>query len=175
MLYTMVDLETMGNGTDAAICSIGAIKFDPDADSSTDAEFYSHVNLQSSQDNGGRIDAETVLWWLNQSAQATEAITRQDDIVDIRDALWGFREFYLGSDGIWAAPATFDIPILESAYRRCNSPVPWNFRQVNCWSTVRKLLKIPKTPNINAHHALADARAQVAAFRQGWSKIKEVL
>ena len=87
MLYTMVDLETMGNGPDAAICSIGAIRFNPDAHPSTDAEFYTHVDLQSAQGDGGQIDAATVLWWMAQSAHATAAITRQDDAVHIHDAL----------------------------------------------------------------------------------------
>ena len=182
--FTMVDLETMGNGTDAAICSIGAVKFDPDVDSSTDTEFYAHVNLQSAQDFGGKIEAATVLWWMAQSAQATAAITRQDDAVHIHDALLRFATFYQGSDGIWAAPSTFDIPILQSAFKRMGiTDAPWNFRQVrtaqvraaqiHCWSTVRKLLKIPKAPNADEHHALADARAQVVAFRQGWHMLKK--
>lgn len=180
MLYTMVDLETMGNGTDAAICSIGAVKFDPDTHPSTDTEFYAHINLQSAQDSGGKIDAETVLWWMAQSAQAMAAITRQDDVDHIGAALTDFIKFYGDSDGIWAAPATFDIPILESAMRRMQADrysvvfrVPWTFRQVHCWSTVRKLLKIPKAPNTEGHHALADARAQVVAFRQGWHMLKK--
>lgn len=173
--FTMVDLEMMGNGTDAAICSIGAVKFDPDTDSSTDAEFYAHVNLQSAQDNGGRIDAATVLWWMAQSAQATAAITRQDDAVHIHDALIRFAAFYQGSDGIWAAPAVFDVPILERAFKRMGTHAPWNFRQVHCWSTVRRLLNIPKAPNAEKHHALADARAQVVAFRQGWHMLKKAI
>lgn len=172
--FTMVDLETMGNGTDAAICSIGAVKFDPAAHPSTDAEFYAHVNLQSAQGDGGKIDAETVLWWMAQSAQATAAITRQDDAVHIHDALLRFETFYQGSDGIWAAPSTFDIPILQSAFKRMGlTDAPWNFRQIHCWSTVRRLLKIPKAPNAEEHHALADARAQVIAFRQGWHALKK--
>jgi exodeoxyribonuclease VIII len=114
----MVDLETMGNGPDAAICSIGAVKFDPDSSPNDDKEFYAHVNLQSAQDNGGSIDAATVMWWLAQSAQVTAAIIRQDDADHIGLALLNFIEFYGNSDGVWAAPATFDIPILESAMRR---------------------------------------------------------
>lgn len=171
-IFTMVDLETMGNGTDAAICSIGAVKFDPDNTSRPDAEFYAHVNLQSSQDDGGKIEAATVLWWMAQSAQATAAITRQDDAVHIHDALLRFATFYQGSDGIWAAPSTFDIPILQSAFKRMSTDAPWDFRQVHCWSTVRRLLNIPKVPNAEKHHALADARAQVVAFRQGWHMLK---
>ena len=177
-LFVMVDLETMGNGPDAAICSIGAVKFDPDGSPDDDKEFYAHVDLQSSQQCGGSIDAATVMWWLGQSAQATTAITRQDDAVPIGLALLNFGLFYGVSDGVWAAPAVFDIPILESAMRRMqpdrhSSTVPWTIRQIHCWSTVRRLLKIPKAPNTEAHHALADARAQVVAFRQGWHKLKK--
>lgn len=82
--FTMVDLETMGNCTDAAICSIGAVKFDPDTDSSTDTEFYAHINLQSAQDDGGRIDAVTVLWWMAFKRMST-------------DAPWDFRQVHCWS------------------------------------------------------------------------------
>ena len=174
-LFTMVDLETM-----AAICSIGAVKFVPDGSPDDDKEFYAHVNLQSAQDNGGSIDAATVMWWLGQSAQATAAITRQDDADHIGAALLNFIDFYGNSDGVWAAPATFDIPILESAMRRTQADrhsavfrVPWTHREIHCWSTVRRLLKIPKAPNPEAHHALADAQAQVVTFRQGWHVLKK--
>jgi hypothetical protein len=128
---------------------------------------------------GGSIDAATVMWWLAQSAQVTAAIIRQDDADHIGLALLNFIEFYGNSDGVWAAPATFDIPILESAMRRMQPDrrsavcrIPWTHREIHCWSTVRKLLKIPKAPNPEAHHALADARAQVVAFRQGWHMLK---
>lgn len=172
-LFTMVDLETMGNGPDAAICSIGAVKFDPDGSPDDDKEFYAHVNLQSAQDNGGSIDAATVMWWMAQSEPARSAIVKPHYAVHINVALFDFDVFYAGSQGVWAAPSVFDIPILESAFKRNYVNVPWKIGEIHCWSTVRRMLKIPKAPNPDAHHALADARAQVVAFRQGWHMLKK--
>lgn len=176
-LFTMVDLETMGNGPDAAICSISAVKFDPDGSPNDDKVFYRHVSLASSQQC--RIDAATVMWWLKQQEHARQALLNPADEDDIHSALFSFDYFYRGlfgdalaSQGVWAAPSVFDIPILESAFKRSGVNVPWTVGEIHCWSTVRKLLKIPKSPNPEAHHALADARAQVVAFRQGWHMLK---
>lgn len=159
-IYTMVDLETMGSGPDAAICSIGAIKFDPDGSPDDDKEFYRHVDLR--------------MWWMAQSGPARSAIIKPHDASHINGALFDFDVFYAGSQGVWAAPSVFDIPILENAFKRNEYDIPWKVGEIHCWSTVRKLLKISKAPNPNAHHALADARAQVVEFRQGWHMLKKL-
>jgi len=62
----MLDLETMGNGNNAAIIAIGAVKFDQDI---TD-RFYKTIDLDSSVDVGLEIDPSTVLWWMKQGDDA---------------------------------------------------------------------------------------------------------
>lgn len=69
----MVDMETMGNGPDAPIVSIGAVFFDPST-GNTGAEFYQVVSLESSMSFGMKPDASTIQWWLKQSSEARSAI-----------------------------------------------------------------------------------------------------
>lgn len=174
MICTMIDLETMGTGPNSAICAIGAVKFDPDADPSSDGYFYKHVSLSSSQRTGGTIDADTVEWWLKQSDTARSALTNESDVVSIEDALFSLDLFHRWERCglVWAAPAHFDIPIIESAFQRCRLRTPWDRKDARCWSTLRNVLGIPKEQNACEHHALEDAKAQVAAFRKGWAKIR---
>jgi len=53
----MLDIETLGLEAGAAILSIGAVKFDTDG---LGAEFSGEIDLESCQDAGLAIDAETL-------------------------------------------------------------------------------------------------------------------
>ncbi|NJN05271.1 MAG: 3'-5' exoribonuclease [Rhodobacteraceae bacterium] len=65
---------------------------------------------------------------------------------------------------VWAKPAVFDIPIIESAYRRVNKPVPWGFRATRClreYRASRPGLAYPKrSKDLVKHHAGDDAMYQ---------------
>ena len=64
----MIDLETMGVNTKAAIVAIGAVGMDVINNKVIPgSEFYCIVDLESSVQNEGIMDASTVLWWLSQS------------------------------------------------------------------------------------------------------------
>ena len=56
----MVDLETLGNGSESVIISIGAVEFDPET-GELGREFYKVVDAQSCVDAGLKIDASTVM------------------------------------------------------------------------------------------------------------------
>ena len=72
----MLDLETMGNGPDAAIVAIGAVAFDIETATISPRGFYVRVDLESAIGSGGVMDPSTVIWWLQQSDEAREEITR---------------------------------------------------------------------------------------------------
>lgn len=131
--HVMVDVETLSTHPDAAILSIGAYKFDPNvfefpgkiADPlPSDLSFYANV-----ADSTGHVDTETVHWWLAQYATKQTALLIPEPMTE-RQALLGLHE-YLGRTpdviAIWSH-ATFDVPILESAYRRHYLTVPWHYR-----------------------------------------------
>lgn len=74
----MLDLETMGNGPDAAIVAIGAVAFSLERAEISPSVFYRLVTLESAVRQGGSIEPSTVIWWLQQSDEAREEITRDD-------------------------------------------------------------------------------------------------
>jgi hypothetical protein len=160
--HVMLDLETLGTGSNAAILSIGAVVFDPFTKEwpENPATFYRPVDLFTSMNAGGQIDASTIAWWMQQSDQArADAFAQpegagrgaiQEVINDFADWL-GFvsfadkvapdpmpDNFTLEGDeiSIWGNGVGFDNVILANAYRRFGLPVPWNFHKDRCYRTV---------------------------------------
>ena len=66
----MLDVETMSTRPDAAIVSIAASFFNED---SFGPQAYMAVSLKSSMDAGGVVDADTMLWWMQQTQEAQSA------------------------------------------------------------------------------------------------------
>ncbi|MGZ0803231.1 3'-5' exoribonuclease domain-containing protein [Kluyvera ascorbata] len=180
--HLMVDLETMGNKSNAPIVSIGAVFFDPNS-GNTGAEFYTVISLESSMLFGGVPDAGTIIWWLKQSSEARSAIAMADTITLI-DALELFSDFIsensdVGSDvQVWGNGASFDNVILRSSYDRANIECPWHFRNDR---DVRTMTEMGKAIGINPrydipfdgdmHNALSDARHQVKYVSAIWQKL----
>lgn len=161
----MVDLETMSTQSNAAIVSIGACWFNPDTQQ-VGHPFHVAVDLNSSIEIGSHIDGDTVRWWLQQSAEAREAIARPDGQV-INTALRDFALYLHGvapaSDvRVWGNGADFDLPILSNAYRACLLPVPWRYYNGRCFRTLRKLHPEVQAPVFTGveHNAADDAQHQ---------------
>jgi len=166
----MLDLETMGNGPDAAIVAIGAVAFDIETAAISPRGFYKRVTLDSAAKKGGAIDASTVIWWLQQAQEArAELVNAGLEREHIIDALADFADWIrfeaAGQDSrVWGNGAAFDNVILRSAYQRCGLGAPWNYWNDRCYRTIKGLygrdIKIERT-GVH-HHGLADAEAQAA-------------
>lgn len=152
----MCDLETMAKTNNAAIVSIGAVKF---TDKKLLEGFYRVVTLQSCMDEGLDVDASTIKWWLEQSNEATRELLCNQ--IPLPQALQEFAS-WLGSDGVlWGNGATFDNVILTNAYKACRIRRPWSYRNDRCYRTISALYPdIEKeSPGVN-HRALTDAENQ---------------
>jgi hypothetical protein len=173
----MLDVECLGQAPRAALISIGAVEFDPDADASKDTTFYSEIDLDTSIQPWSEVDGDTLRWWMRQNPKAQVAFFGKERLAD---ALRKLTAFIFGSfqpacpKEIWCGPSGFDVPILENAYRNLRLPVPWHLRDVRCWTTFRKMMGVPKQPGEAPHNALDDAKSQVATFRVAWSKLRRL-
>lgn len=156
----MLDLETMGNGPDAAIVAIGAVEF---SGPELSEQLYVNVDLSSSVAGGGVMDASTVVWWLQQSEQARKEISSKG-IFSIEAALRMFSEFASGYGKevrIWGNGAAFDNVILRQAYKRAGIEAPWKYSNDRCYRTVAASRKdIPINRTGTHHNALDDAISQ---------------
>lgn len=157
----MLDLETMGNGPNAAIVAIGAVEFDP-ATRSLGRHFYRGVSLETAVRGGGEIDASTVMWWLRQSDEARKGICGEGQ--PLQQTLVEFATWLatLAEDvKVWGNGAAFDNVILASAYRRADLTVPWPYWNDRCYRTMKAMRPDVKMERTGTHHnALNDAESQ---------------
>lgn len=161
----MLDLETMSTHANAAIVSMGACANDGRPD------FYARVDLQSCMALGLKVDASTIMWWLQQEKAAQLALCGQGH--SLSGALQNFAKWLKlnnQSDDdhkpveceLWAFPASFDVTILEQAYKALGMRTPWHYRAPRCLRTAAALFpNVPKVTATTKHDALADAKAQM--------------
>lgn len=158
MSEVMVDLETLGNGSNAVIIAIGAVAFEPSSGQIT-SEFYVNVDPQSCVDAGLKMDVSTVMWWMKQSDEARAAFTKPS--VPLEVALQMFKEWYPQGAGMWGNGATFDNVILSNAYTLAGINRPWHFMKDRCYRTLKALRPDIKQDRVGTHHnALDDAKYQ---------------
>jgi hypothetical protein len=177
MKSVMIDLETMSTRTNAAIVSIGAVKFDPthtvgvlgDQEDPEYEDFYAVVDLASSIDAGLHVDGRTVKWWMTQSGQAREAWAGDGcEALSLERALGAFYAWYGGiSLPTYGNGAAFDIVVLRNAFLAVDHLPPWTFRHEMCYRTIRTLAPdLPYLPSAIEHHALSDAEAQAVHLQK---------
>lgn len=157
-MNVMVDLETMGTGSSAAIVSIGAVKFTEGGVQSD--TFYRTVHLSSSMEAGMTVDASTVMWWITQTEAARKALDFLP--VPLQDALLSFKAWCPADAKLWGNGATFDNVILSNAYKLCSITPPWKFYNDRCFRTLKNLYPdVPHPERVGtAHNALDDAQYQ---------------
>lgn len=175
--HVMVDLETMGRGFNAVICSIGAVEFDLNT-GKLGREFFCKVDIQSGLNKGLKVNGDTIEWWLMQSESARIAIATGDGI-DLQQMLQKFNFFIeeLGCNTvqIWGNGISFDIVILTESYKACGYlKEPWNFRNER---DVRTLVSF--APEIKAnypntgveHNPIDDCKFQIGYCNAIWSRL----
>jgi exodeoxyribonuclease VIII len=140
--------------------------------------FSAHIEPQSCLDLGMTVAWSTIAWWLQQPEAARMEMVRADTAMHLAEALIVLKRWLEAVSGgnskelfVWGHGATFDISLLEDAYRRCKLPVPWHYRNVRDLRTLRALappdlvLTAPSAEG-NLHVAVDDAIMQAAWITQ---------
>ena len=162
MRHLMLDLETLGTTPGCVVLSIGAVEFDLNG---IKGEFHAHIDIDSSTSLGLQVDARTVMWWLDQSKEAQNALL-QADTFPIQDVLNAFNDTFEWKDlKIWANGASFDFPILEAVYKAAYRRAPWMYYNQMDFRTMKNLVpknsyELLRVHPGTAHDALDDARSQ---------------
>jgi len=167
----MVDIETLCTLPSATILTIGAQGFDPYSDRFTNVTYYERCDLESQEDRS--IDDETVEWWGNQNADAqAEALGDEGQPrIPLKEALESLSKIMWKADIIWANGTTFDMVILEDAFRQNKMPIPYQFWQVMDARTVYKM--VPEVGKLgNNHNALADCVNQIDMLQKAYAILK---
>jgi len=173
--HYVLDLETLGEGPNAAIATIGCVRIENGV---IGDGLYIRVDVDSAIGFGGETDASTIDFWLRQSEEAQREIHHGFNRVKINNALIQLADFIdrpaaiYGETYVWGNGATFDNVIISTAFRRAHIPRPWQNRNDRDLRTITDLYPEAKksVPFVGLkHHALDDAmheaRILVAALK----------
>jgi hypothetical protein len=158
----MIDIEGLGTGPDAAILTIAAQSFDPFGTGHYDRHYYARITLESQENR--RIQDDTLAWWATQPEAQAEAFA-DDNRIPLDQALDELYKLAWQHDYIWAQGPTYDINILEHAYKSYNKTQPWQFYRIRDSRTVLSLWPGRPVPP-TSHHALEDTRKQINILQQ---------
>ncbi len=168
--HVMIDLETMGLTPGSAIVSIGAVIFDPRCNRVTKNTFYRELDWSN---QGRQIDPSTQERWTRRVAGARAAL---DGLDDLEGALADLKTWLPRDCKPWGNGATFDISMLEDAYRQHTIKIPWKFWNVRDCRTIKDLYEsarggYDKKTGGTLHHALDDATFQAQYICDMWKSI----
>lgn len=155
----MIDIETMGVNPNSVIMTIAAQVFDPLSNGWPEKHFYARVSPESQPNRV--IDETTVEWWAQQVPEAKREIFEEVGRRPLHECLEDLGKLIWQSDRIWANGPTFDMNILENAYKEHGIRLPWKFWTVRDARTVYSLW--PDMPDVKSasHHALDDCKRQI--------------
>lgn len=178
MNHLMIDIETLGTAIGSAIANIGAVVFNEEK---LLEEWECRIDLASCLKNGLTFDPKTIQWWMEQSREAQRATFIDGIGVDIVVALSNLNGFIFNEDvkRVWSHGATFDIPMLVEAARRCNLDglLP-HYASARDTRTLYELADVnPKEfmgIDGTAHSAISDARAQARAVIASWHRLSKI-
>lgn len=192
--HIMIDCETLGTTPGSAILSIGAVRFDPHAPDDprqgldpgflgqpypTASTFYARIDRASCAALGLTEDKDTLAWWARQTPEARheafDAFPRRH-IPEVLGELAEWITFhphpFVRDTYVWSHGASFDIVLLEAAYRRMGYVAPWRFWNIRDTRTLYDLADIrPERDARTHHHALHDAAAQAEAVVRAYVKL----
>ena len=171
----MIDLETLATSPDAAILTIGAVKFDPfgrELSEPNMESFYCKIDQDSCDKHGLVVNDDTVAWWANQSKEAQDAAFDPEGRISLEDAFQQLYKFCWGAKRVWSNGSCFDIIICEHVFRKVGRAIPWKFWEVRDVRTAFDLGINPQRPPVTAHHALEDAWNQAVGIQNVYNTLR---
>lgn len=156
----MIDFETLGNGTNKCICQVGAVYFDKTT-GQIGQEFKANIDASSHERIGGRLDANTVYWWLQQSEAARTSLLKDREPID--HVFIKLNDFLSGATRIWSH-ATFDFVTLTETLKQLNIKPSFGYKKGLDLRTLTYLggVKVDSHLREGVHHdALDDCKFQV--------------
>lgn len=163
----MLDIETTGTKVGCNILSIGAVRFSLMGVSSLNQDmFYERLHHEKVKDIFFDDEA-TMNWWMTQEESIRrEAFGGARDPIDVIKELFTFiiREKEKGFNlQVFSNHSNFDFPIIEHYMTTLGCPIPWGYRNINCYATLANQIKRIPHPRPNfwsKHSAIADAMSQ---------------
>ena len=173
MIHAMIDLETLSTNPNAAILTVGGVKFDPYTKTEPSQGMYFRMDVDSQTKQGRDVMQETLDWWATQPADIRDEALGDEDRISLNDAIKTINKWCVGVDVFWCQGPLFDYAILQNLYHQMKTPVPWNYWQIRDSRTLFSL--VPKDPNekrTGLHNALEDCYFQAKKVQKVYETLK---
>jgi len=169
-IHAMIDLETLHTTPQAAVLTVGGVKFDPNNESEPHSEFYYKLDLDSQERD---VSDDTIAWWGQQDSKVQEEAFSPEGRVQIDEFLDSLPKWMVGVDVLWGHGYGFDITIIEDMLRQRGKPIPWQFWQVKDSRTLLSCCKVDprKAMQTDLHNALADAYFQAKSVQIAYKEL----
>jgi len=188
----MIDIETLGTGSNAAIVSIGVVAFNArGAEPVLDYECYYGMDCdcyygiwsdsleEQQKDLNREINIDTLIWWMKQSDEAREVFnvdTRKATPVSgyLKDLNAFIMRTCVPDVRVWGNGAAFDNVILRNMYEAAGVKPFWKYSNDRCYRTVKNMvpdllqnmeLKPTEFEGVR-HNALHDAKNQARRLQE---------
>lgn len=193
----MIDIETLSTAPDAEILSVGAVPFR--LNEQTDNFHENNIwrpRVWQLAPNGGRIDRDTIAWWMKQGDLARAQAFPETGYVSFLQFSYELEIWLHELDGtvdiyfpegvpspavrIWGHGPHFDMAILDMAHwRNLGRPAPWKYNAVRDTRTLWHAAGIDWDTRIkelnpdHAHDPMHDAIAQAKLVQEAWAKVND--
>ena len=177
MKDVMIDIETLGNRKNSAICQIGAVYFDRHT-GELGEKFKVNIDVISAVKSGAEMDGDTVYWWLNQSDAARQSILAEPRL-PIEQAFTELNTFLSlhKVTAIWSH-ATFDFVTIMETYKRLDIKPVFSYKTARDIRTLVDLAKIKIDGNRKRegihHDGLDDAIYQVKYCVEAFNQLNKL-
>lgn len=161
MKDVMLDFETFGTGPNKIVCQVGACYFD-NVTAEIGAEFKVNIDAASHEKLGGKFNASTIYWWLQQADAARLSLLNPEPL-DIFIAMGQLNNFLAPATRVWSH-ATFDFVTLTETLNALGITPSVSYRAGMDLRTLIYLagVKTSKVLREGVHHdALDDCKHQV--------------
>jgi hypothetical protein len=175
MADIMIDIESLDTGPDCVILTIGAVLFDPKGVGIIERlELRPTIEDQTELFNR-TINEDTLRWWSTQSEAAQEEALGDRDRVSFSECMdilykWCWK---YNNGKVWSNGASFDIVVMESAWRNFKQLPPWNFWNIRDTRTIYDItgVKLKADGHVTSHKAVEDAERQAIVVQQAYMKL----
>lgn len=164
-VHAMLDLETLGQGSNAFIVQVCLRTFDG---KKTFVEYIDPWRQQA----GSEIDNSTMQWWQKQPIQVRKKVMGGEASLSI--VLERLNAFVAEAKitHLWANSPSFDCVILDNAYKRLGVdnklPKFWAWRDVRTVVHIATQLGAPLPKLENTHNAEHDVVNQITLVKQAF-------
>jgi hypothetical protein len=179
--HCMIDIECLGQSTDSVILSVGAVSFDPYSTDINDyfqhkiekgnyTTFYKKVSVESCLELDMKIEDDTMKRWSKQDQKVIDEAFSEENREPIAQVLKELFVFSKHCERFWAKSPSYDLVILETAAKRLNAGVPWQYHMTRDCRTIEELTFL-NSKDSNNHDALSDALNQARIVQLGYQKL----